>query len=216
VERGTRASVPFKRRAHRIPSWSMWRVETLCAFAVSAGVPACSTMQPHAVAGARPASELPAADGYVACSAPAGQLAYHGHALGAPSGTLSGSVHFSYLRVDDYWIPIASLDIFGTTKQQAVHLLKMGTHGHADYDHLVFFEPKGHVEMPIQTDVRFDVKWTPRAVQFRIDPDPTWTTVPMAFAPLAFGTSCSTADVVFHGVSLTPDAPTTAEMPPAS
>ena len=173
-------------------------------------------MQPHAVAGARPATELPASDVYVACSGPAGRLAYHGHPLGGPAGTLAGSVYFSYLRVEDDWLPVASLDIFGETKQQVLHILKMGTHGHSDYDHLVFWEPKGHAEMPIRTDVRFEVKWTPSAVQFRVDPDPTWTTVPVAFAPRAFGTSCSTADVVFHGVSLVPAPPTSPEVPPPS
>jgi hypothetical protein len=175
----------------------------MCALLASA---ACSSMQPHAVAGARPAAQVPAKELYLACSAPSGRLAYSGRPLGSPSGTLTGTVYFSYLRVDSYWIPTVSLAIYGATKKETVQVLKIGTRSHEDYDHLRFSVPQTQDVRPIRTDVHFEVQWTPTTVRFRLagDPTSTWATVPVAWTPHAVGASCSTADAVFYDVDIAP------------
>jgi len=66
------------------------------------------------------------------------------------------------------------------------------------------------------TDVSFAVRWTANSVEVRLPPDPTWTSIPLSFAPRRVTLGCSTAEAIFHDVTVTSPtpAPTSPTPPP--
>ena len=166
-------------------------------------IAACGEAKPHAVAGvAAPGSDL-----YELCRAMGGHITHDWKALPGASGHVTGKMYFSYLRTNPKWRSVALVAVgadHAVANPADGALVRIAPRGRDD-DTVVFLEPSGLPPLAPGADVPFELAWTPQTVEIRIGDRAHWKTVPLASPPTALQTSCSSADVVFHAVTMTAD-----------
>ena len=161
------------------------------------------------VAGAvAPDKVTTAGDDMFECDALAGHYSKWSHAI-ADTGQVSGWMYFYTVRSDPNWLPWGSVllrpkegtptagMVAGRPRGKDVLLLNSAYQDAGQYRQALLIP-----ELPLATDVHFTFRWSPGKIEVQLAHDPSWHPIPIGFTPARLGLGCSTADVVFHDISI--------------
>ena len=180
------------------------------AFAAVLALTGCRATEARVVSGVPATHLVPRGDIFYDCDAAAGHLSGWSMAV-HPSGTVAGRMFIAATRKHDRFEHFARVAVTGLERgSRAGFELVVGDGDKSLQANLrvsnvttVRAEP---AELPI-AGASFTMTWSPEMVRVRFAPGGVWNEIPLAFEPKRVWLECSTANAVFHVVTVTSTPP---------
>jgi hypothetical protein len=151
------------------------------------------------------------------CSTHAGAFDVWNREVSAASGAIAGSAYFRSYWVPGQWAPNAKIVLRGKEKTDLAGIsyarptnVPDATAVYLEYavagggEQKVWFK---HLLAKLGADLRFELRWTGNRLEARFPPAEEWAPIPLNFTPDRITLVCSSAEVIFHNVTVASPAP---------
>ena len=167
------------------------------------------------VPGSVPITALPGHGGYeLDCDAALGRERSETRDIAATSGFATGELYFRVVRVPDALLPIATVLLVSDDahrERAGIRFIRYPSAPDLAVLQIVYFEPEHPIAQVISPDNRraalghdmgFALRWHENLLEVRVAPDSDWVHVPLRFVPSRIELACSSAEAIFHSVSI--------------
>jgi hypothetical protein len=178
----------------------------------------CHSGEPHMVRGVPATHLVPRGDIFYDCDAAAGHLSGWSQKV-QQTGSITGRIFIAETRKDDTWPHFARVAVTGPARGSRAGFEMQVVDGDAALQPMLRFSNETAVraepaELPI-AGASFELTWSREMVRVRFAPGGVWNEIPLSFEPKRVSLECSTANAVFHAVTVTSVAPPTEPATPA-